>query len=805
MLNGIDVVDPQYTLIKIIMIKNYILTAVRNLKKHTAYSFINIVGLAIGMACSILILLWVQDELKFDKWHPKADRIERVLVRIMNNGVPFNVAVTPAALAPNMEKDFPEIESVCRFKNWGAWLFKYQNGEYIQANSGAIDSTAFNIFGFKFVKGSPNGALSDAHSVVLTVEAAERIFGNEEPIGKILDVRERGAFKVTGVIENVDHSHFDFEFLFPFVNIKDDGENIDEMGQGSYNFTTYFLLKDKNLKEKVNEKLKVYLNNFDEENTTELFSQSLKDIYLKSDFAYDFTQRGDLNNVITFSAIAFLVLLIACINFMNLTTARSSNRAKEIGLRKVVGAKRGNVIVQFFSESLFMSVLSFLIALVVVILLLPKFNELSAKDLDPMLIADPFILTMLVLVAITTGVLAGSYPALYLSAFNPVKVLKGKLSAGAKSSLLRKILVIIQFTLSVALIISTVLISNQLKYIKNKDLGYNKQHLVYVGLNQGLNQNYETIKQQLLKNPNISAVTTSRVLPIYACPSFTLSEWEGRSEDRTLSLHFIGVGYDFHKTMQIEIVEGRAFGQEYASDTINSIIVNEEAVRQIGFDDPIGKTVNFGDQPMQIIGVMKDFHFNNIRNKIAPLMLHIAPQQARICFMRVSGNDMEKTLDYISGIWKSFEPDFEFNYRFMDETLGNLYRAEEQSNTLINYFTIFAIFISCLGIFGLASFMAEQKTKEIGVRKVMGASVPTIVRMFSAEFTKLVIIGNILAWPLAYYAMNKWLGNFAYHTKLAWWMFALGAVLSIVVVIITISYQSYKAATKNPAESLRYE
>jgi ABC-type antimicrobial peptide transport system permease subunit len=788
------------------MIRNYILTAIRNLKKHTAYSFINIVGLAIGMACSILILIWVQDELQFDKWHSKSERIERVLVSIMNDGVPYHVAVTPAALAPNMQNDFPEIESVCRFKNWGAWLFKYKDGEYIEAGSAAIDSTAFDFFDFKFIKGTANGALSDPHSVVLTEEVAERIFGNNEPVGQVLEVKDRGAFKVTGVIANVDHSHFDFEFLFPFEILKGDGENIDEMGQGSYNFTTYFLLKNQNLSVAVNDKLKNYLDKFDEENETELFSQSLKDIYLKSDFAYDFTIRGDLNNVITFSAIAFLVLLIACINFMNLTTARSSNRAKEIGLRKVVGAKRENVILQFFSESVFMSLLSFVIALILVILLLPKFNDLAGKELLVDLLFDPFILSTLIGIALITGIIAGSYPALYLSSFNPIRVLKGKLSSGAKSSLLRKSLVVVQFTLSVALIISTILISEQIRYIKNKDLGYNNHQLVYLRMNNNIRQNYETIKQQLFQDPNIKNVSTSQVLPIYACPSLGLSQWEGKTDDRTLTLHFFPIGFDFFETMEISMAEGRAFSKDISSDTINSYILNEEAVRQMKMENPIGKTVTLqGQEPAHIIGVMKDFNFNNIRNKIAPLMLYIDPDQSRICFIRISGNNVQKTLDYIQGIWRSFEPDHEFNYQFLDERLEGLYRAEQRSNTLINYFTIFAIFISCLGIFGLASFMAEQKTKEIGIRKVMGASVPTIVRMFSSEFTKLVIIGNILAWPIAYFVMNKWLENFAYHTTLAWWMFALGAVLSIVVVIITISYQSYKAATKNPAESLRHE
>ena len=787
------------------MIRNYILTAIRNLKKYTAYSLINIIGLAIGMACSILILLWVQDELKYDKWHSKKDRIERVLARIVNDVESMEVAVTGAAFAPNLKKDFPEIEQVCRFKNRGAWLFKYKDSEYIQANSAAIDSTAFDIFDFKFIMGSPENALNDAHSVVLTEEASERIFGEENPVGKVVDVRGRGVFKVTGVIENVEHSHIDFEFLFPFHLIREDGENIDEMGQGSYNFTNYILLKNKKSVEALNVKLKTYLDKFDEENNVELFTQNIQDIYLKSDFSYDFTFRGNLNNVITFSAIAFLVLLIACINFMNLTTARSSNRAKEIGLRKVVGAKRRNVIGQFFSESIFMSILSFIIALFVVVLLLPKFNELASKELDINLIFDPSILLKLIGIALTTGILAGSYPALYLSSFNPIKVLKGKLSAGSKGSILRKILVIIQFTLSVALIISTILISQQIKYINNKDLGYNKHQLIYLGMNNNIRQNYNSIKQELLQDPNIESVSTSRVLPVYACPAMQIDEWEGNTDKKQITLHFFPVGFDFFKTMEIAMAEGRAFDEKMSSDTIGSVIINQEAARQMGFENPIGKTITLGDEPSNVIGVMKDFNFNNIRNKIAPLLLYIDPNKANICFIRISPGNNEKTLKYIEETYKSFEPDFDFNYNFMDERLEGLYRAEQRSNTLINYFTIFAIFISCLGIFGLASFMAEQKTKEIGIRKVMGASVSTIVKIFSFEFTRMVIIGNILAWPLAYYAMNKWLDNFAYHTELKWWMYVLGAILSIVVVIITISYQSYRAATKNPANSLRYE
>jgi len=787
------------------MIKNYFLIAIRNIKKHKAYSTINIVGLAIGMACSILILLWVQDELRFDKWHSKSERMGRVLVRVMTNGEPYEVAVNPAALGPNLQKDFPEMESVCRFKNWGEWLFLYKDGEFIQANSGAIDSTAFDIFDFKFLLGSKEKALTDPHSLVLTEDLSHRIFGDENPIGKVLEVKDRGVFKVVAVIADVEHSHFDFDFLFPFQVIKEDGENIDEMGQGSYNFAIYFLLKNKNLFSSVDEKLKNSLNKFSDENTTELFSQKFKDIYLHSNFAYDFIFKGDITNVITFSTIAFLVLIIACINFMNLTTARSSNRAKEIGLRKVVGAKRSSVISQFLSESILMSFVSFIIALAIVGVLLPKFNELSGKELTPAMLIEPSIVLMLILIALITGILAGSYPAFFLSAFNPIKVLKGKLSNGAKSSLFRKVLVVIQFTLSVALIVSTIMISKQMRFVKNKDLGYNKNHLVHIAMNGGIRKNFESLKQQLLQNPYIKGVTTSRVLPVYACPSTSINEWEGKDDDREMTIHFFPVGYDFFETMEISMVDGRTFSKDFSADTVNSFIINQEAAKQMGMENPVGKTMSLHGTSGYIIGVMKDFNFNNIRNKIAPLVLFMNHNQARICFVRISENNTQETLSYIEDVWKRFEPDYDYNFRFMDESLARLYRSEQRSNTLINYFSIFSIFISCLGIFGLASFMAEQKTKEIGVRKVLGADIPHVVRIFSVEFTKLVLIGNVLAYPIAVYAMNKWLSNFAYHTNLTWWIFVLAAVISFTLVLITIAYQSYKAAVKNPVLSLRYE
>jgi len=729
----------------------------------------------------------------------------RVLVRVMTNGEPYEVAVNPAALGPNLQKDFPEMESVCRFKNWGEWLFLYKDGEFIQANSGAIDSTAFDIFDFKFLFGSKEKALTDPHSLVLTEDLSHRIFGDENPIGKVLEVKDRGVFKVVAVIADVEHSHFDFDFLFPFQVIKEDGENIDEMGQGSYNFAIYFLLKNKNLFSSVDEKLKNSLNKFSDENTTELFSQKFKDIYLHSNFAYDFIFKGDITNVITFSTIAFLVLIIACINFMNLTTARSSNRAKEIGLRKVVGAKRSSVISQFLSESILMSFVSFIIALAIVGVLLPKFNELSGKELTPAMLIEPSIVLMLILIALITGILAGSYPAFFLSAFNPIKVLKGKLSNGAKSSLFRKVLVVIQFTLSVALIVSTIMISKQMRFVKNKDLGYNKNHLVHIAMNGGIRKNFESLKQQLLQNPNIKGVTTSRVLPVYACPSTSINEWEGKDDDREMTIHFFPVGYDFFETMEISMVDGRTFSKDFSADTVNSFIINQEAAKQMGMENPVGKTMSLHGTSGYIIGVMKDFNFNNIRNKIAPLVLFMNHNQARICFVRISENNTQETLSYIEDVWKRFEPDYDYNFRFMDESLARLYRSEQRSNTLINYFSIFSIFISCLGIFGLASFMAEQKTKEIGVRKVLGADIPHVVRIFSVEFTKLVLIGNVLAYPIAVYAMNKWLSNFAYHTNLTWWIFVLAAVISFTLVLITIAYQSYKAAVKNPVLSLRYE
>lgn len=792
------------------MFKNYIITALRNIKKNPTFSIINITGLAIGMTCSILILLWVQDELRFDSWHSKKDRISRVLVNMPDeDGNPFYIAVTPAALAPNLKKDFPEIEKVCRFKNWLPFLFRYKGENYIEARSGAIDSTAFDLFDFKMIYGDKNTALLDPHSVVLTKTLSEKIFGQDiNPLGQILDVKNRGAFKVTGVIEDVKHSHFEFEFLYPFHTLVEDGENIDEMGQGSYNFSTYLLLKDAAQFQTVNKKIKKYLNQFNddgEEGTAELFIQPLKDIYLKSHFNYDFTRRGDMSSVITFTAIAFLVLLIACINFMNLTTARSSNRAREIGLRKVTGAYRKHIIFQFFGESIFMAALAFFIALLLVGFLIPVFNNLSGKELLLSYLFQPRTIFLIIAVAVITGLIAGSYPAVYLSSFSPLKVLKGKLTVGAKGGILRKTLVVIQFTLSVALIVSTIMISKQMRYIKSKDLGYKKNNLIFVPLNPKLRQNYDALKSQLLSNPSIKNVSTSRVLPVYACPSTSISEWEGKQDDRGLMMHFFPVGFDYFKTMGIDIVEGRVFNDDMASDSSLSFIVNQEAVKRMGMKDPIGKSVTLGNQRGYIIGVMKDYNFNNVKNKIAPLLHYVDPNMANIAFLRIQNGDVEETIDYIEDAWKSFDQDIEFNAYFMNERLDQLYRAEQRSNTLITYFTIFAIFISCLGIFGLASFMAEQRTKEIGVRKVMGSSSSTIVSLFMKEFMKLVFIALLIGWPIAFYAMREYLEGFAYHANLSFWMFLMAGLLTLVVVMITISYQSYVAANKNPAESLRHE
>jgi len=783
--------------------KNYFKIAVRNIIRHKGFSFINIAGLAVGLAVCFLILLWVQDELKFDKFHEKYERIYRILVDINTNGQEFIVGVTPAALAPNIIDEMPEFEEICRFKNWGRFQIRTSEEDgFIGLNSGIADPSVFKVFTFPLLTGDPETALIEAHSLVLTRDSAEKLFGDEEPLGKTVEVKNRGDFTVTGVIDDVDHSHFDFEFLTPFHLIKEDGENIDDPGQGSFNFTTYVLLEEGADPTAVNDKIEKYYWEEGDEDQPILFLQALAETYLFSKVAYDFTIRGDIKTIYIFSFIALLVLLIACINFMNLSTAKSAVRAREIGIRKVSGSSRHKIMVQFFLESITYAFIGMAIALLLTELLLPVFNEISDKEIILNFFQSAHTVLLLIGITLITGIISGIYPAIMLSSFQPVDVLKSSIRSGKSATLFRTILVISQFSLSIILLISALTVQKQLKYIYNKDLGYNKHHLVFMNFSPTLKEKYEVMKESLLQMPDITSVTSMNVLPVYECPGSGVDYWEGKTSDETLQLHMIQVEHDFLKTFEIELLDGRDFSANIAAES-NCIILNEEAVRRMEMKEPIGKHVY--DDSTQVIGVIKDFNYNTVRGKIEPLALIHNTNESRYLLVRINSANTVQTLEKMDELAKSIDPDLDWEFRFFDATLQNMYRAEQNAGKLITYFTILAIFISCLGLFGLAGFITERRTKEIGIRKVMGESVAGIKILLTKEFCKWVMISIVIAWPIAYYLMEKWLQNFAYKTEIGTFTYLMSGCFALLIAIITVSFQTIKTAISNPVDALKYE
>jgi hypothetical protein len=533
--------------------------------------------------------------------------------------------------------------------------------------------------------------------------------------------------------------------------------------------------------------------------------QPLARIHLYSNYEFD-SAHGDITYVTIFSLIAFFILMIGCINFMNLTTARSASRAREVGMRKVAGAYRRDLVRQFFGESIFLSFIALFFAVGLVALLLPVFNNLAAKELSLGSSANFSAFLALMGIALLTGIIAGSYPALFLSAFQPSHVLKGTLHSGSKGAAFRKVLVVLQFSMTILLIVCTTVVYDQMNFMRNRKLGYDKEYLVYAVLRGDMRKQFDVVKEELLRNPNILEVTSSATIPTYGYNfSNSLWRWEGQNPDEEILMRASFIDYNYFKTLGMEIIEGRPYSKEYTTDPEEALIVNEEAVKVMGMESPIGKRLEIGDNQAKIIGVVNNYHFRSLRQEIEPLILILNPQQCWALFARLRSEDIPQTIGHMEKVWGRFAPGFPFNYRFMDEAIDNLYRSEKQIGTIFRYFAMLAIFISCLGLFGLASFMAEQRTKEIGIRKVLGATVSHILLLLSKEFAKWVLIANIIAWPVAYYAMNRWLQGYAYRINIALWSFVLAAALALAIAIITVSYQAVRAATAHPADALRYE
>jgi len=786
------------------MIKNYLKVALRNIRRHKGFSFINIAGLAIGLACCLLITIWVLDELSYDKFHENATNLYRVEEDQTYSERIFYVYVTPYPLGPALKTEIADIIDATRVVWTGGVLFKYEDNTFFEDNGRAVDPSFLKMFTYPLVKGDKNTALDSPFSAVLSEDLAEKYFGEDDPIGKVITLNNKYEFTVTGVMENIPHNtYLQFDFLVPYEILKRTGQTREE-DFGSNSIYTFVQLADGTPAEQVNQQISGFIKTKVPQSRTELRLMPFTKLHLHEFFGYE-KSAGAIQYVYIFSVIAFIVLLIACINFMNLSTARSANRAKEVGLRKVVGAVKGHLIRQFYGESVVYAFIALIFAVGIVTLLLPAFSNLASKELSWSVTGIETILLGLLGITLFTGLVAGSYPAMFLSAFQPARVLKGSLFSGSGGSLFRRILVVIQFALSILLIIGTAVVYQQQNYIKNMRLGWDKEHLVYIPLRADTRKSYDALKQELIQSPKVLNITGTSQLPTHIGSNSAGARWEGKDPEFSILIGFNSVDFDFTKTLKIEMAEGRSFNKEYVSDQSQAWIVNEEVAKLMDKDSVIGEGFSFQGIDGTIVGVMKNFHYQTLKNKIEPLAIKVNPDNLNYMIVRIPQEDVSASLGFIEKTWKRVIPTFPFEYRFMDERFDMMYRTEQRIGTLLKYFAILAVFVACLGLFGLASFMAEKRTKEIGIRKILGASVIQVTRLLCREFFLLVFVANVIAWPAAYFIMRKWLQSYAYRADIGYVVFIGAMLLALFVAILSVGYQAIRAARANPADSLRYE
>ncbi len=792
------------------MIKNYIKIAWRNIQKHGVFSFINITGLAIGMACCIMILLWVQDELSFDTFHANRENIYRVVADWEKYGWE-GIEATPAPFAPAIEEEIPEIQQAARCAPHSRLVFRYKDRAFYESRGLITDASFFDIFTFPFAEGDPKTAFKDPFDIVITETMARKYFGSESSIGKAIEVEGKLA-KVTGVLRDIPrNSHLQFDFVSSFELIKE----VSNFGTtwGAYNFVTYISVHgDADIQEVAQKMTAIGLKNKSPQvlEGLQFRLQPLSEVYLDArSYQFPVVTLGDSKYVLLFTIVAFFVLLIACVNFMNLSTARSALRAKEVGMRKTVGARRSQIVKQFFGESLLMTLIAFLFTLVLVSLFLPAFNQLSGKQ---MVLNGKDVSHLLSLLAIVllTGVVAGSYPAVYLSGFRPVTVMKGLKESTSKGASFRKVLVVVQFSLAIMLIFGTTVVYKQLRYIQNAKLGFDKENIVHIPIKENIGKKYDTVKNELLKDPNILSVSAQRYpFAETTWRSSGIFDWEGKDPEFSVDLVFAGVDYGFFETLNLAIKEGRSFSKENPSDERGGYILNESAINEMGLDSPVGKRFAINKREGTIVGIVKDAHFRSFHHAIEPRVFFIADmshaEDAGLVLIKILGERTAAALSHIESVWKEINPVSPFEYHFLDQTYDSLYRSEKRVGTIFNLFTAQAIFISCLGLFGLASFLAEQRTKEIGIRKVLGASASKIIGLLTREFIRWVLVANLIAWPVAYFVMKKLLQIYVYRTAIGIETFILSGLIAVTIALLTVSYQAFRAARSNPADSLRYE
>ncbi len=805
------------------MIKHYFIIAYRNITRHLKYSILNIGGLAIGLASYIFIAIYINDETSYDKFNENADRIYRVNRLYNSNNVNEDAATCSFPLAPALEFDYPDIvESTCRFFDFqlSKVFFEYREDtsnivKFNERNFFLVDSTVFNIFTFPFVKGDPATALNSPNTIVLTSSTAKRYFGKEDPIGKILVAEEGLNFEVTGVIEDVpSQSHFKFDMLGSMSTFRQlSGGELPRSWVWNPCWT-YVLLHENSSPDILEEKLPdFYLNHYTDlsDQDVTLYLQKLLDIHLESHHDYEMHPNGNILYIYILSAIAFIVLVLACINFMNLTTANSASRSMEIGIKKVFGGSRRKLTAQFLGETIIQSLIALAIAGIIIESFLPLFNHFTGKSINQGLLLQPVGVLLAIFVAIFTGFIAGGYPAVFLSSFKPVAVLQGKLSKGTKSGLARKIRVITQFSISIALIIGTLVVFSQLKFIRNADLGFKKDQIILIPTVRQIVINYDIFKENLLKYPEVEYVTGMEDI-IGVNHNTREVIIEGLSNDQVYWYPMFMVRHDFIETFNIEVVEGRSFSEKISSDNVHAIMINEKMVKNLGWtnEEAIGKSIR-SDGNEKVIGVFKDFHVLSLHKPINNFILDLLENQdaaaglTRFIAVRVNTNNYKKILASIKNEWNRFAPTRPFEYSFLDTELDNLYKNEAKFGKFSVILTILALFIASLGLIGLVSFLAAQRTKEIGVRRVFGAKIPDVVKLLSNEFIRLILVANLIAWPFAYFVTNSWLQNFSQKTAVNWTPYLFAGLITLLLTLIITTSKAISASSRNPADTIRQE
>lgn len=794
------------------LLTQYWKIAIRKMRRHKGYAVLNIAGLATGLACCMLILLYVQFELSYDTYHPDADRIYRVAKSMRREGKQDDFAATHLMMAPTLRENFTEVEYVVRLHGEPASPVKYGDRMFYEEELGYAEPDIFNIFAMPFLRGDPATALARPNTAVLTQQMAEKYFGDENPIGRTIqiDTRMRGIVdcEITGVVEDIPpNTHVKFSMIMSWETISH-GEYMDMGWQSPGNFPTYIKLAPGTDADVFEARIRRLAHQYNGEELDRRgveyisFLQPLTDIHLYSHLNWELGTPGNPMYVYFFSVVGVLILLIACMNFMNLTTARSANRAGEVGMRKVVGAQRRQLVLQFLSESMLMAAIAATAAVAMVEVSIPYFNDLAGTQFTYTSIMQPPILLGLLGLVLFTGIVAGSYPAFFLSAFRPAGVLKGALSAGSQGELMRKILVVGQFALSIILIIGTIIVYQQLEYMKDRPLGFDKSQKLVIKIPENVvkKENYEQIKQEFLQYAAVTGATFSSSVPGRWMYFWRLSP-TGEEAENTRMVNCFQVDHDFFSEYGIELIAGRPWLPEQSS----GYIMNEAAVAAFGWkspEDALTRTIN---SRFPIIGIARNFHVKGLQNIIEPVGIFLMDEDYRYISLTVNTGNLRETLAFVEGVYRKLFPDKLYDYFFLDTDFDRQYHAEEQIARIFSGFTFLGLFIACLGLFGMASFIAEQRTKEIGIRKVMGASVTTIVVMLSKDFTKWVLAANIIAWPLGYIAMHRWLQDFAYKTEPDLWIFLLAGVMVAAIALITVSVQAVRAAAANPIESLRYE